>query len=463
MYIAANQVTMRTQLGWICCLLCFTACQSRNKKNDAVTDPSQKQTAMQHPSNWLPQASIYEVNIRQYTPEGSFAAFQQHLPRLQQMGVKVIWLMPIHPIGLKNRKETLGSYYSIKDYKAVNPEFGQLEDFKKLVKEAHRLGLKLIIDWVANHTSWDHNWVQNNPGFYAKNDKGAMYAPFDWADVVQLDHKSTDQQTAMIDAMKFWVAECGIDGFRCDMAHLAPVDFWVRARKELDAVRPLFWLAETQDRPLFKAFDLIYAWEWLHKMEDYVKGKAKLADLQKQVEVYNEDFAQNKFRILFTTNHDENSWNGTEFERYGEAARVFAALSATLPGLPLVYSGQEEPLRKRLSFFNKDTIGLGKYEWAPFFQSLLRLRETNPAVAADSSVAFEWVPNSAADRVFSFRRKKAGREVLVLANLSGTPLTCSVSQEITGLYKNVFSGSPNDFTHEKSFLFNAWDFVIYEK
>jgi alpha-amylase len=452
---------MRRLITWMSVPLLFTACNGGAKKENTMSNTIGN-TA---PAEWMKQTNIYEVNVRQYTPEGTLNAFAQHLPRLKEMGVGVVWFMPIYPIGITNRKETLGSYYSIKDYKAINPEFGNLDDFKAIVKQAHELGMKVVLDWVANHTSWDNAWVTQHPDYYAKDSSGHLYAPFDWSDVVQLNHKSMPQQDAMIDAMAFWVNECGIDGFRCDMAHLAPVDFWVKARTRLDAIRPLFWLAETQDTPYYKAFDVVYGWEWLHKMEDYYKGKTGIAGLDSVLQHYQHDYANNKFRILFTTNHDENSWQGTEFDRYGDAARPFAALCATLPGIPLVYGGQEEPLRHKLNFFNKDTIGFNRYEWQPFFKALLQLRKRNTALAADSSTQFIRLNTTANDKIYAFIRKNGTQEVFVIANLSTTGrFTFEVNDErLTGAFKNIFNGAANDFTSEKSFLMNAWDFVVYEK
>ncbi|MBL7726601.1 MAG: 1,4-alpha-glucan branching protein, partial [Dinghuibacter sp.] len=387
------------------------------------------------------------------------------LPRLKEMGVEVIWLMPVHPIGIKNRKDSLGSYYSIRDYKAVNPEFGTIDDFKQLVQKTHELGMKLIIDWVANHTSWDHVWMTSNPEFYHKNEKGEMHTAFDWADVAQLDHQNPAQQNAMIDAMKFWVTETGLDGFRCDMAHLCPVTFWEKARKTLDSIRPLFWLGETQDAPYFSAFDVIYGWEWLHKMEDYYKGKTNIPGLDSVLNQYMADYKRSKFRILFTTNHDENSWNGTEFERYGNGARAFAALCATLPGMPLVYSGQEEPLKKRLAFFVKDTIPFNNYEWKSFFTTLLQLRKNNPALRADSATQYIRLNTTANDKVFAFLRKSGEHEVAVFANLSATEkLTFSVADDrFSGKFKNAMNNAENDFSSEKDFMMGAWDFVVYVK
>ncbi len=320
---------------------------------------------------------IYEVNTRQYTKEGTFKAFAEHLPRLKAMGVSVIWFMPIQPIGTTNRKGSLGSYYSIASYTKVNPEYGTLNDFKAVVQQAHKLGLKVIIDWVANHTSWDHPWLKSHPEYYALDSTGKNYSPFDWSDVVQINHKSKAQQNAMIQDMQWWVSNCAIDGFRCDMAHLMPLDFWKEARKTLDATKPLIWLGETQEQNYFDAFDIIYGWEWLHKMEDYVKGKTTVTGLDSVMQNYYKDYKRGKYRLLFTTNHDENSWSGTEFERLKSFSSPFTKACLQLPGIPLIYSGQEEPLEKRLQFFEKENIGFKSFKLQKLFSTTLKQRTFN--------------------------------------------------------------------------------------
>jgi alpha-amylase len=436
--------------------------------NACGDQPTQSKTDMQAtatPVGWMPQSNIYEINVRQYTKEGTFNAFRQHLPRLKEMGVETLWFMPIYPIGKEKRKGSLGSYYSIADYKAVNPEFGTLDDFKALVKEAQSLGMKVILDWVANHTSFDNVWMKDHKDFYTQDSTGKVVSPFDWDDVADLNFSNTAVHDAMIDAMKFWVNECGINGYRCDMAHLVPLDFWKRARKELDAIRPLFWLGETQDTPYFEVFDVIYGWEWLHKMEDYYKGKTNIAGLDTILHYYDSAVTNNKFRLLFTTNHDENSWQGTEYQRMGDAAKAFAVLCATLPGVPLVYSGQEEPLRDhKLKFFDKDEIGFAKYELQDFYKVLLTLKKNHPALAADKSTSMQRLGTSADDKVMAFLRKKDNREVLVVINLSAQPLKFDVKDNrLSGKFKNAFGGTENDFTSNQSFEMLAWDFLVYEK
>ncbi len=328
-------------------------------------------TAYTQPTLNLPNEVFYELNTRQFSKKGTFKAACKQLKRLKKMGVTTVWFMPIHPIGTTNRKGSLGSYYSISNYTAINPEFGDIESFKKFVAYAHKQGLKVIIDWVANHTSWDHTWIKSNPAYYAKDSiKNQMYSPFDWSDVVQLDFKNTALRKDMIAAMQYWISTANIDGFRCDMAHLLPIDFWKQARAEIKTNKPLIWLGETQEQNYFEAFDIIYGWEWLHKMEDYVKGTTDAAGLNDVLQMYYTDYQRGKYRLLFTSNHDENSWAGTEYERYDRWAQPLASLTMHLPGVPLIYNGQEEPIKNRIKFFDKDPIAWDAYSLNLFYKRL---------------------------------------------------------------------------------------------
>jgi alpha-amylase len=378
------------------------------------------------PLPFVKNTNIYEVNVRQYTPEGTFKAFAEHIPRLQAMGVKTLWFMPIQPIGVTNRKGSLGSYYSVKDYKGINPEFGTLQDFKDIVNQAHRLGIKVMIDWVANHTAWDNAWVTEHPEYYHKDSNGRMHSPYDWADVVQVDTASEAVHNAHIDALQYWVKETNIDGYRCDVANFLPLRFWIKARTKVDAIKPLIWLAECGDDKYFQAFDILYGWEWLHKMEDYYKGKTNITDVKKLLNKYYDDYKQDKFRILFTSNHDENSWSGSEYERLNESATTFATLCATLPGIPLVYSGQEEPIAKRLKFFEKDNINFNKFKLHTFYQSLL---SNNTAFDNKKTELFLNTLTATDPNILVYPNKNNTAEVYVY-NLSNTNNTITLSQQI---------------------------------
>lgn len=418
---------------------------------------------------WSHATNIYEVNVRQFTPEGTFNAFAAALPRLKDMGVETLWFMPIQPVGLKNRKGTLGSYYSIRDYSSVNPEFGTIDDFKSLVKEAHKQGFRVIIDWVANHTSWDHVWTTMHPEFYSTDANGNFRPPFpDWADVLDLNYQHKELTTAMIREMKYWVDETGIDGFRCDMAHLVPLDFWIQARTELDTIRPLFWLAETEEALYHRAFDASYTWEFLHKMEQYWRKETDISGLDSILTKYADTvFAPSAIRMFFTSNHDENSHSGTEFDRMGDAAKPFAVLCATLNGIPLLYSGQELPLRKKIAFFEKDPIPWsGTNEFHDFYKKLLTLHSSHPALrAADSTTTTTRLHQNDAQGVFAFIRKSGEKEVLVVLNLSDKAIAALnvVDAAVKGKFTELFTEELWDANSEKKMSINGWGYKVFVK
>ena len=416
------------------------------------------------PAKWTLATNLYEVNLRQYTPEGTFAAFAPHLTRLRDMGVEVLWFMPITPISREGRQGTLGSYYACSDYTSTNPEFGTVADFTKLVKEAHALGFKVIIDWVANHTGLDHWWTQQHPAYYVRDAHGKFYDKHGWHDVIDLNYYNHQMRHYMIEAMKFWVNECNIDGFRCDMAHLVPLDFWRKARTALDAIKPLFWLAETETLDYHGAFDASYSWNWMHQTEKYFKGTLNLFGLQKTLDDYRTHFPPDALRLYFTANHDENSWNGTEYEKYGEAALPLAVFSCTWEGLPLIYSGQEIPNKKRLKFFDKDTIQwTAKNELHDFYKTLLQLRRANPALQCVNSPAAR-VHTTADDHIFCFARKNGDHELIVLLNFSALDLKFELrSENIKGKYKNVFNKDVYQFPAEKHLELNAWNYLVLSK
>lgn len=419
--------------------------------------------------DWAHTTSIYEVNVRQYTPEGTFRAFADELPRLRDMGVGVIWFMPITPISAKNRKGPLGSYYACADYLTINPEFGTLADFKETVRQAHELGLKVIIDWVANHTGWDHIWTQSNPGFYSKDENGEFRPPFpEWEDTLQLDYNSQPLRRAMIDAMKYWLRECDLDGFRCDMAHLVPLDFWIDARTELDAIKPLFWLAETEDPRYHAAFDASYAWEFLHSMEKYWRKEVPITSIDHVLHKYHENFPLQAFRAFFTSNHDENSHSGSEYERMGDAAKPFAVLCATWNAIPLIYSGQELPMiNKRLHFFEKDLIPwTGEYGLHNFYRTLLLLRQSNPALrSADPAVRTFRLETTENAVLFAFMRKLGDNEVVVILNLSSNHgLRFRINGRIvSGSYTDVFSGREVEIGPEAEIVIEGWGWLVLER
>ena len=369
----------------------------------------------------LENSVVYEMNIRQYTPEGSFAAAQKELPRLQELGIDILWLMPIHPIGVKERKGTLGSYYAIADYKAINPEFGTMEDFENFLAEAHKLGFRVILDCVANHTSPDAKWIYECPAdWYVRDENGNTVVNYDWYDIAELNYDKREVWDAMADQMRFWM-EKGVDGFRCDMACEVPFEFWQETIAGLRADYPgMYMLAEGEEPRLHTVsdFDASYAWELHHLLNSIARGEKNIPEL---LEYIQKDAANNPadaFRLMFTSNHDENSWAGTEFERMGDAANLMAVLTFTLPnGQPLIYTGQEMGWNKRFEFFEKDPIPIWeKNEFFDFYKGLIKLRHENPALAAgDKGGAFEVV--SAEDSVLIFTRTLPDNNVTVKAEL----------------------------------------------
>jgi glycosidase len=383
-----------------------------------------------HPA-WSRSATIYEVNVRQYTPEGTFAALQQHLPRLKRMGVDILWLMPIQPIGHKNRKGSLGSYYAIADYTAINPEHGTEADFRRFVDAAHAQGMKVILDWVANHTAHDHEWIAAHPDWYVHRADGTISnardnegRETDWTDVAELNYDNPAMRQAMAAEMLWWLREMRIDGFRCDVAGGVPMDFWMDVRRVLKEARPdLFLLAEAESPQMHAAFDMTYGWELHHLLNEISQGKKPTAELDRYFARQDSVYGRGAYRMYFTSNHDENSWQGTEFERMGANHLPALVLSATAQnGMPLLYTGQEASLNRRLRFFEKDTVDWNGPSLASFYGAMLELKHTQRALANGP-----WGGPHAAlrtdggARVYAFTRTQGSNTVLVAVNFGDAP------------------------------------------
>ena len=367
---------------------------------------------------------MYQVNVRQFSEAGTFDAFRAHLPRLADMGVGGLWLMPIHPIGEEERKGSLGSPYAARDYLAVNPEFGDEEDFRQLVDAAHEHGMFVILDWVANHTAWDHVWTAEAPGRYRPGEGGGFAPPNDdWSDVIQLEFDAPGTGGAMSDAMAYWVTEFGVDGFRADVAELVPEWFWRDAIERLRDERPQFMLAEGGAAWLHGAgFDATYGWGLGDTLLRVASGEADARDVRRHVEedgAYIGEGAPGAFRMHFTTNHDWNSWNGVALERFGPSWGAATVLTFTLPGIPLIYNGQEAGLSHRLAFFEKDEIVWRPDPAAELYRRLAALKREEPALRhGPDAGALEFLEAGDPARVLAFRRSAPGSEVLVMANLS---------------------------------------------
>ena len=430
------------------CLLLFTATPS--------------QLPIQHPS-WARRANIYEVNIRQYTKAGTFKAFAPHLDRLKAMGVDILWIMPINPISKTDRKGSLGSYYAVSDYTSVNPEFGTLSDFRQLVQAIHARGMKVIIDWVPNHTGADNRWLTQHPDFYVKDSTGKAAVPFDWTDTRQLNYANPVMRDSMIGAMRYWIKTADIDGFRCDVAWNVPGDFWRACISQLRTIKPLFMLAEG-DKPYLaeNGFDALYPWEMFHKMVSVAKGEASALSLDSALQNEEKIYPKGTLEMYFTSNHDENSWNGADYKTFpGPAHAPFAVFTQTMPeNIPLIYSGQEEPVLRALSFFEKDSIQFQAFARSKFYKTLLDLRKRDLALDADAAFTRLSVGDDRA--VYSFLREKSGHRLLVLLNLSKDPQAVKIGAEaLKGNATDVFSGKTVTINSDKWTL-EPWGYRVLE-
>ena len=439
-----------------------TSCDSTIKKRS-----DQKENNNQLHAYWTRNANIYEVNIRQFTDEGSINEFRKQLPRLKKMGVDILWIMPIHPIGEVNRKGTLGSYYAVKDYKQINPEFGSIEDLRNLVDEAHNLGMYVILDWVANHSAWDNPWATRHPDWYKKDEDGNFVSPYDWTDVIAFDYNNPVLRDSMMDALKFWVSETDIDGYRCDVAGMVPVEFWNRVRYELDSIKPVFMLAEDEDNDdlLREAFDMNYGWKLHHIMNEIAQGKQNSNDIWDYFDWNDSIYPSYSYRMYFTSNHDENSWNGTVQERMGDAAEVMAVLSYTIPGMGMIYNGQEAGLNKRLAFFEKDTISWDEMPYNNLYSTLNKLKKDNPALwNGKYGGAIIRLGNESNQSVFAFYRKADNNTVISVLNLTDKPQSLEFeNSNINGDYNDVFGEEKFRIEGKTEINLNPWGYLVLVK
>jgi len=416
---------------------------------------------------WARNQVVYEVNLRQYTPGGTIEEFRLHLPRLKDLGAGILWFMPIQPVGIENRKGTLGSYYSIRNYCELDAAYGTMEEFVALVHEIHSMGMYVILDWVANHTAWDHNWVKEFPAFYTRNEAGEVHPPFpEWEDVIDLDYSNQDLRVAMISSMKFWLETANIDGFRCDMAMLVPTDFWNAARKELETVKPVFMLAEAEQRDLtVEAFDVLYNWNLMHVWNDIAKGRYTADEIRWRIPSEITDFPEGSDNMMFISNHDENSWNGSEIERLNHALEAFAVLIFTLPGMPLIYSGMEAGNNRRLEFFDKDCIDWKQDKMAVLYSKLAHLRMQNPALwSLQPKPDFNLLTTDRDDKVLGFLRESAGNKVLVVLNLSAEQVDFRFTGSgFQGKYKDVLTDMQVIMGDTPCFSLEAWGYRVWER
>ena len=423
-------------------------------------------------NDWSYNLCIYEVNVRQYTNSGTFAEFAIHLNRLKGLGVGILWFMPIHPIGVVNRLGTLGSYYSVKDYYDVNSEFGTFDEFKELVDSIHAKGMYVLLDWVGNHTSWDNNLTVTHPEWYITDSNGNFVPPpgTNWTDVIQLDHSQQGLRDYMIDAMKFWINETGVDGFRCDAVSFMPIDFWMEAISELKSLKPEILMLAEDDGTQYQnvGFDMTYGWGY-HGfgggiLNNLVSGTNNANTLRSYVNSENTNFDQSHYRMYFTSNHDENSWHGTVFEQFGNAAEQFLVLTSTFRSMPLIYSGEEAGLNHRLLFFDKDEIIWQSHPFADLYSALFNLKKVNKALwNGEEGGQLQRILTSDNPSIFAFIREEQNCRVFEIFNLTNQEKTFTLEGNFyTGNYRNAFSNDSIYFFENTQMTLPAWGYRVYE-
>ncbi len=425
--------------------------------------------AVEHPS-WSRNAVIYELNVRQFTSSGTINGVHRHLLRLYKLGIDILWFMPIQPIGEKNKKGKTGSYYSVKDYRKVNPDFGSMDAFKTLVDSIHSAGMHVIIDWVPAHSSRDNQLTEEHPEWYKKDASGNFISPHDRKDVVQFDFENEDLRMYMIDAMKFWINETNIDGFHCDAAHMVPVDFWNQLRDELELAfdKEIFLVAESDQPELHdEAFDMTYGLKFYHLMNEIVRGNQTALDIDKYVEYVDSAFLPDAYIMQFTSNHTENSVNGPATERLGDGAKTFAVLAGTVPDMLLIYNGQEVGLNKRLKFFEKDSINwVDTSDFIPFYTLLIDLKHRNKALWNGEAGGGIVRVNTAHDEdVYAFYRESQGDLAFVALNLSDKERVIKVKEKkLYGNYIETFSRLIKIFDSSNDTInLEPWEYLVFEK
>ena len=414
--------------------------------------------------DWSRGAVLYEMNVRQLTPEGTLAAARERLSSLRGLGIDAIWLMPVYPIGEVNRKGSLGSYYSIRDYCAVNPEFGTMADLDAFVAEAHRLDMKVLLDWVANHTARDARWITEHPDWY-EYENGEPKIPWDWTDTAKLDYTNRALWQGQVEAMRFWLTEHAIDGFRCDMAMLVPTDFWAFASAELRRTKPdLFLLAEAEQLDLHTqgGFDACYAWRMHHLLNDIAAQRTRVPALRELLQ--RDDFPADVLRLSFTSNHDENSWSGSEQHRMGAAHEIMALFTFVAPhGLPLIYTGQEVGYDHSFAFFDRDPIPhYAANATTERYRACIRLHHEHPALAAgDRGGPMIEIHNNAEDCLMILVREVAGDRVIAVMNLSPYTIQAEYNTGIyAGRYIDFFAGAPYDLAPHVSEIMAPWSYRV---
>jgi len=414
---------------------------------------------------WVRNGIIYEVYTRAFSNEGTFAGVEQRLPELKKLGVTILWFMPIHPIGEKNRKGTLGSPYSVKDYYGINPEFGTLDDFKRLLAKAHELGFKVIIDLVANHTAWDSKMAEEHPEWFTKDSAGNFVPPVaDWSDVIDLNYDNKELRSYMIDMMKYWVRDVGIDGFRCDVSEMVPTDFWNEARAALDSIKPIFMLSEGMHAEHhLKAFDATYGWNSYHTMAAIFKGEKPASELDSVLRRESLAYPKGSLRMRFSSNHDENAWDNPDVVKFGkEGAKLAAVLTATYPGIPLLYNGQEVGNSTKLGLFEKFAIDWTKgTEWIEFYKKIFSIRAHNHSLASGD---YQYVKNTRPREVYTFIRTTGKNTILAAFNFSAGERTVRLElpKAFPSLtFTNAFTGKKTPYKNVATLTLPKFGYRVF--
>lgn len=434
------------------------------KKTDSRYHP-EKYVKITSP-DWVKNATLYELNIRQFSDEGSFKAIEQQLPRLKKMGIDIIWLMPVHPIGETHRKGSLGSYYSVKDYYGVSPEFGSEQDFRNLVSAIHQQGMYVIVDWVANHTSWDNEIVAQHPEWYRKSRKDTFQSTRwrDYDDIIELDYSHQELREYMTEALKFWVREYDIDGYRCDIASFVPIDFWENVRSELDAIKPVFMLAEAEDRELHrKAFDATYNWTLWNILHQIALNERSVKTLtEAYIAEHVSIFPKEGIRLNFIDNHDKNSWEGNPYSNFGDALNAATVFTVMMDGMPLVYNGQEAGQNRSLEFFEKDPVQWKPHENEALYTTLFMLKHKNQALwNGGHGGEMVRIMNDRMEQVISFVREKNGDKVMTFINFSKEPLIVQFDTSFDmGRYTNLFTGEYQGVSDTLILTMDPWEYVV---
>jgi cyclomaltodextrinase len=385
--------------------------------------------------DWVRDGVIYEVYPRAFSQAGNLNAITARLDELKDLGVTILWLMPIHPIGQEKKKGTIGSPYAVRDYYAINSEYGTANDLKRLVREAHARGLKVIIDIVANHTAWD-SVLMKHPEFYKHDEKGNITYPYDWYDIAALNYDNQQLRRYMTDMLKYWIREFDLDGFRCDVAGEVPTNFWENARRELEQTKAdIVMLAEAHKAELsVNAFDLDYSWPLHSALTNVLQGRARAWELRAEWEKEVREWPRGALHMRFSDNHDERR----AIARFGEPAALAAsALVFTLDGVPMIYNGMEvgdttesgaPALFEKLPIFW--AFAERRKEFPQFYKNIMALRRSSIALRRGT---LEWVKNSDENRVVTFVRRAGAEELLIAINFSNQPFSGWVENDKASL------------------------------